>query len=214
MRNSRFGQGVALASVLGLCLAATAQAQDEGVKRVEQLTRKARSMVDAIANAKLQLLKTMDVYNTLMSEAAADRKGAYKKLQQEIATTTERRATIVTRASDVDLEAEALFKGWSDSLAAIGDPALRQRSEQRLATTKAHLAEIRNVGQKAAEVYGPVMKTLDDQVTYLGHDLNAAAVASLKPDAAKLNTEVQELGKRIDETITTANEAIAALEPQ
>lgn len=212
MTRFRIGRTATLACVL--CVAATAQAQDEGVKRVEQLTKKARSMVDAIATARQQLVKTMDVYNTLMAEGATDRKGAYKKLQQEMATTTERRAAIVTRASDVELEAEALFKGWTDSLAAIGDPALRQRSEQRLAATKAHLAEIRSVGQKAADVYSPVFKKLDDQVTYLGHDLNASAVASLKPDAAKLNGEVEELLKRIDDTIATANKAIGALEPQ
>jgi hypothetical protein len=58
------------------------------------------------------------------------------------------------------------------------------------------------------------MKTLQDQVTYLGHDLNPSAVASLKPNAAKLNDEAKELVKRIDDTITTANTAIGALRPQ
>ena len=58
------------------------------------------------------------------------------------------------------------------------------------------------------------MKTLADKVKYLGHDLNAQAVASLKPDAEKLNKEVQELGKAIDDTVTTTNTKINAIRPQ
>jgi ElaB/YqjD/DUF883 family membrane-anchored ribosome-binding protein len=110
-------------------------------------------------------------------------------------------------------EADALFKSWADSAAAISDPDLRKRSEERLTKTKASFADIGTVGQKATELYGPVMKALQDQVTYLGHDLNPSAVASLKPNAAKLNGEAQELAKRIDDTITTANTAIGALRP-
>ena len=70
------------------------------------------------------------------------------------------------------------------------------------------------MGEKAGQQYGPVMKALADHVTYLGHDLNATAVASLKPDAAKLNKQVQELVKAIDETVATANQKTAALRPQ
>jgi hypothetical protein len=57
------------------------------------------------------------------------------------------------------------------------------------------------------------MKSLGDQVTYLGHDLNAGAVASLKPNAAKLNTQAKELDRRIDETMATANKTIGTLRP-
>ena len=50
------------------------------------------------------------------------------------------------------------------------------------------------------------MKALGDQVTFLGHDLNASAVASLKPDAAKLNKQSDELVKRIDQTMAAAQQ--------
>lgn len=212
MKRNRFGYGLAIPVVL--CFAATARPQDEGVKQVEQLTKKARATVESITNTKLQLLKTLDVYNGLMTEGAADRKGAYKKLQQEMASTDERRAEIALRVGEMQSEADVVYKNWADAAAAISDPALRKRSDDRLAATKASLEEIRTVGQKAGELYGPVMKALQDQVTYLGHDLNPSAIASLKPDAAKVNADAQELVKRIDDTIATANKVIAALGPR
>ena len=212
----RFESVVATAAAVVLCGAATvrAQAQDEGVKMVEQLVKKARSTVEAIANTKAQLGKTMEVYNTLMADTGTDRKGLYKKLQSEMNSTEERRAQIKVHADETNVEAQNVFKSWSDSASAISDPALRKRSEDRITTTRASLDKVRAAGQKASELYAPVMKTLQDQVTYLGHDLNAASVASLKPDAAKLNTRVEELNKQLDDTISTANTAIGSISPK
>jgi hypothetical protein len=211
----RFGlvRGLAAAAIV-LSFAVAGRSQDQGVKQVEQLTKRAGATVQAIANTKVQLMKTMDVYNGLMADDATDRKGAYKKLQQEMQSTEKRRSEIALKADEMKAEADTLFKSWTDSTAAISDPDLRKRSEERLTKTKASFAEIGTVGQKATELYGPVMKALQDQVTFLGHDLNPSAVASLKPNAAKLNEQTQDLVKRIDDTIATANTAISGLRPQ
>jgi hypothetical protein len=213
MTRTRFGQVLSAVAVVAV-FGARASAQDAGVKQVEQLTKKCKGTVEAITNTKTQLQKTTDVYNGLLAEDAKDRKDLYKKLQQEMATTDKRRAEIAVRAGEMNTEADTLFKGWADSTAAISDAALRKRSEDRLTKTKASYAQIGTVGQKATDLYGPVMKALQDQVTFLGHDLNPAAIASLKPNAVKLNTSVSELVKRIDDTISTADTTCAALRAQ
>jgi chromosome segregation ATPase len=204
---------VTFAFVVALTPAAAASAQDEGVKQIEQLVKKSGATVSTIAETKLQLKKTMDVYNSLLADDASDLKGLYKKLQKEMDATEKKRAEIPTRANEMNAEAKALFDGWAASAAAIESPDLRQRSEERLERAKTSYAEIGTVGKKAADLYEPVMKALRDQVAYLGHDLNTSAVASLKPDAAKLNAQVDELNKSIDDTITTANTNIGALRP-
>jgi Protein of unknown function (DUF2959) len=213
MKRFGYGQGLAAAAIV-LSFAVAGRAQDEGVKQVEQLAKKAGATVEAIANTKVQLMKTMDVYNGLMADGATDRKGAYKKLQSEMESTEKRRAEIGVKADEMKAEADTLFKSWADSAAAITDAGLRKQSEDRLAKTKTSFAQIGTVGQKATEIYQPMMKALQDQVTYLGHDLNPSAVASLKPNAAKLNDQSKELVKRIDDTISTANTAISGLRPQ
>jgi DNA repair exonuclease SbcCD ATPase subunit len=213
MKRFGFGQGLAAAAVV-LSFAVAAPSQDEGVKQVEQLTKKAGATVEAIANTKLQLMKTMDVYNGLMADDVKDRKSLYKKLQSEMDNTDKRRAEITLRADEMRAEADTLFKSLSDSAAAISSAELRKKSEERLEETKASYDRIGTVGQKAIDLYGPVMKALQDQVTYLGHDLNPSAVASLKPEAAKLNEQANELVKRIDDTISTTNTAIGELRPQ
>ncbi|HEY5906781.1 MAG TPA: DUF2959 family protein [Vicinamibacteria bacterium] len=214
MKHAAFVRvALTIANIVAVAGVARAQ-QDQGVKQVEALVKASGNTVQAISQTKTQLMKTMDVYNALMADVAADRKKLYKDLQKEMDNTEKRRAEITTRGGAMTIEAETLFKGWETSAAAIESASLRKKSEERLRQTKAAYAEIGSVGQKAAQLYQPVMKTLADQVKYLGHDLNPEGVASLKPDAEKLNQEVQRLGKAIDDTIATTNTKIDAIRPQ
>jgi hypothetical protein len=212
MSHRRPWRGVAVLAVLALAATAGAQS-DEGVKQVERLVKASGNTVKAVADTKLQLVKTLDIYNALMADDAKDRKKLYNSLQKEMENTEKRRATIGEVAATMSAEADTLFKQWTDSAAAIENADLRKKSEERLAATKASYAEIGTVGQKASDLYGPFMKDLQDQVTFLGHDLNAEAVASLKPEAAKINEAASKLIQSIDDTITTANTNIGALRP-
>src|SRR5262245_42270859 len=205
---------IALAGAAGVAAAASAAAQDEGVKQAEALVKASGDTVQAISDAKLQLEKTMGVYNALLADDAKDRKKLYKDLQKEMENTERRRTEITRRSGAMTNEAQGLFRSWETSTAAIENASLRKRSEERLQKTKASYAAIGSVGEKTQSLYQPVMTTLADHVKYLGHDLNPGAVASLKPDADKLNKRVEELLKAVDETIATTNGNIDALRPE
>lgn len=213
MSHGRLRRGVAVLAALGLAATAAAQS-DEGVKQTERLIKASGNTVKAIGDTKVQLMKTMDVYNALMADDATDRKKLYKNLQKEMQKTEERRAKITEESAKMNGEADTLFTQWADSAAAIENPDLRKRSDERLAATRASYAEIGTVGQTADDLYGPLMKALTDQVTYLGTDLNPSAVASLKPEAAKINETATQLIRKIDDTIGTANKNIGALRPE
>jgi hypothetical protein len=189
-------------------------AQDEGVKQIQQLIKKATAGVESITDAKLQLQKTMEAYNAVLAPDVKDRRDTYKKLQKEMASSEKKRAEVVTRSNEMNTEADKLFKSWEGSSAAISDPDLRQRSGQRLTVAKQRFDEIRTTGQRASALYAPFMKSLQDQVTFLGHDLNPSAVATLKPNAEKLNAQAQELFAAIDSTTAAANNNINRLSAQ
>ena len=186
-------------------------AQQEGVKQIEQLIKRAHDQVASINDAKQQLVKTMDAYNAVLAPDVKDRRDAYKKLQKEMADTEKKRGEVTSRSREMNADADKLFKSWEGSTAAIQSPDLKQRSEQRLKTTQDRFGELRQIGQKASDLYAPMMKTLQDQVSFLGHDLNPSAVASLKPDADKLNAQAKELYGAIDNVTTAANSNIAKL---
>lgn len=198
-----------IAMILGSSLGVAAQ--DEGVKQIQQLIKKASAQVESINDTKLQLQKTMDAYNAVLSPDVKDRKDAYKQLQKEIANADKKRADVSAKAGEMNTEADKLFKSWQGSAAAISNPDLRQRSDERLKKTQDRFSQIRQTGQEASSLYTPFMKSLQDQVTFLGHDLNPGAVTSLKPDADKLNAKAQELYAAIDKVTSAANSNITRL---
>ena len=212
MSHGKAWRGVAVLAALALTV--TVGAQDEGVKQVERLVKASGNTVKAIGDTKMQLMKTMDVYNALMADDAENRKKLYKSIQKEMENTEKRRTKIAEEAAKMRTEADTLFNEWANSSAAIENPDLRKKSDDRLAATKASYAEIGTAAQKAGDLYGPFMKALQDQVTFLGHDLNPSAVADLKPEAAKINEASSKLMQSIDDTISTANKNIAALRPE
>jgi len=203
----------AIFSGLAFLAAATVgvRAQEEGVKQIQQLIKKAKSEVESIDEAKQQLQKTMSAYNAVLAPDVKDRRDAYKQLQKEMAAIEKRRAEVTARRTEMDAEADKLFKSWQGSTVAIQSPDLRKRSEDRLKKTQDRFAEIRQSGQNASSLYEPFMKTMQDQVTFLGHDLNPGAVTSLKPDADKLNAKAQELYAAIDKVTSAANSNITRL---
>jgi regulator of replication initiation timing len=212
MSHGKAWRGVAVLAALALTV--TVGAQDEGVKQVERLVKASGNTVKAIGDTKVQLMTTMDVYNALMADDAENRKKLYKSIQKEMENTEKRRTKIAEEAAKMRTEADTLFNEWANSSAAIENPDLRKKSDDRLAATKASYAEIGTAAQKAGDLYGPFMKALQDQVTFLGHDLNPSAVADLKPEAAKINEASSKLIQSIDDTIGTANKNIAALRPE
>jgi len=196
---------------IGIGTAASLSADDAGVQQIRQLIKKATSNVEAIAEAKQQLQKTMNAYNAVLAPDVKDRRDAYKTLQKEMSNADKKRADVSSKAAQMNEEADKLFKSWQNSAAAIQSPDLRQRSDERLKRTQDRFAEIRQTGRSASDLYAPFMKALQDQVTFLGHDLNPGAVANLKPDAEKLNAQATELYAAIDKVTAAANNNIAKL---
>ena len=100
------------------------------------------------------------------------------------------------------------------NLANISSEDLRKRSEERLNGTRERYNGILAAGDKARQVFNPFIASLKDQVVYLGHDLNPSALASLEPDADKLNKEGEVLFKKIDETVDEVSGYITSLKFQ
>jgi uncharacterized coiled-coil DUF342 family protein len=212
LRMMRVYAVVVVATALGT--AAAAQGQNEGVKQVEQLIKKASAVQKSIDETKVEVQKSMDAYNVVVAPETTDRKSAYKKLNKQVEDTKGKRAEIPKQIDAVKVEADTLFKGWAESAATISDPDLKAQSQKRLTDAKARLADIQGSAAKAGSLYNSFMKTLQDRVTFLGHDLNDTAVATLKPANAKLNAQATDLYAAIDKVSGEIAASIQRLSPK
>jgi len=190
-------------TVLGLAvglvaLTATFALAQAGPDQTAKLTKSVESTVKSIEATRQQLEKTVAGYNSIMDQTAKDTKDAYKGLGKDITESEKKVEQARLKVDEMNAEADRLFTSWKESSAAITDPDLRKRSEERLADAQVRFQKIAAAGKETRQTFDTVMTDLKNQSTYLGNDLNASGIASLKPDAAKFNTRAKSLFGKID----------------
>ncbi len=183
----------------------------EGLKQTDKLIAKAEGTVKQAVSAREEIQKTLDSYNALFKSDVKEVRDAYKSVEKGIERTEKQREAVKLAMDEMKTEADAYFASWTESLPQIESPDLRQRSEGRMAETRGQFDGVLGAVGDARAQYEPFVKNLKDQWTYLGHDLNAEGLKSLKPDADKLNAQAGELFKKIDAGMKKANDYIASL---
>ena len=142
---------------------------------------------------------------------AKDLKSAYKDLGKDIAESEKKVADGRPKVDEMNTEADGYFAAWKASAAAISDPDLRKRSEERLADTQARFDKIAVAGKDTRQSFDTLMTDVKDQSTFLGHDLNASAIATLKPNAAKFNARANTVFSKTDGVTKMYEEYIASM---
>lgn len=115
------------------------------------------------------------------------------------------------RIDDVEEVAEDLFDEWKDELNQYSNAKLRRASEVKLTDTKRQFNQMLRSMHQAESKMAPVLATLNDNVLYLKHNLNAAAVSAIKGEFANLKTDISGLISDMSKAIDESNQFIATL---
>jgi ubiquitin len=214
MRDSRDKMTLVLALVAAVAvLRATPAAAQAGPDQTAKFLKTVEGTAKAIEESRAQLQKTVATYNSITDSTAKDVKNAYKDLGKDIAESEKKVADSRPKIDEMNTAAAAYFAAWKESVAAISDPGLRKRSEERLADGQARFEKIAVAGKDARQSFDALMTDVKDQSTFLGHDLNASAIASLKPDAAKFNARATALFAKVDGVTKMFDEYVASMKP-
>jgi chromosome segregation ATPase len=218
---SLLDKGIRVGSFIAMMLVLTVPARDaaaqifgsdpESLKRTDKLIEKAERTVKEAVSARDEIQKTLNAYNAVFKSEDKKVRDAYKAVEKGMERTEKQRETAKLAMDEMKTEADAYFTSWNESLQQIESPDLRKRSETRMAETRGHFDGVFSAVADARAQYEPFLKNLKDQWTYLGHDLNAEGIKSLKPDADKLNAQAVDLFKKIDVGLRKANDYIASL---
>src|SRR5512134_2389264 len=182
MTGSRIGLIFVLVAAVA-ALRATPVAAQAGPDQTTKFLKTVEGTVKAIGDSREQLQKTVATYNSITEMTAKDLKGAYNDLNKDVADSEKKVTEGRPKVDEMNTAAEAYFAAWKASAAAISDPDLRKRSEERLADAQARFGRIAVAGKDARLDFDTLMTDVKDQSTFLGHDLNASAIATLKPNA-------------------------------
>ncbi len=200
-----------ICSALALAPAATLAQSTQGQKLSDRLVSRAEATIRSISGAEDQYKVTLAAYNTLLEGKAEDNQKAYKGLVKEVGRTEKALENVRSRVAAMDTSAQEYFTDWEQSIAAISSDDLKQRSQTRLDETKKQYAAILEVGQTAGDHFAPMLKSLHDQISYLGQELNPSSLASLADKAEKLNADSLVFYEKIEATLQTAGEYVDGL---
>ena len=190
-------------------LASSAQTPErsrtEGLKETERFVKAGGNTSEAVANARLQLQRTLDSYNALVTEPSKNMKGDYKKLMKSMDSMNDKLADAREKVENMQQAGDTYFAGRASTIENIQDAQLRETATQRMTESQKEFAGVLRSLRETSEALEPFRKELADQITFLGSDLTPSAMTALQPNAEKLNARGAELFARTDSSITTAN---------
>lgn len=174
------------------------------VDRVE----KARN---AQEGAKEQFKTTLEQFQELTGFQGGNLEAQYKRLSKEYERCRDRAQAVTDRINGVESVANAMFSEWKQELDQYENAELRRTSQQRLDESQDRYKQLIQTMRRSEASMKPVLAAFNDQVLFLKHNLNAAAISSLEGTAAQIDQDVQQLIKDMETAIAEADAFISEL---
>ncbi|MFT5732845.1 MAG: hypothetical protein ACJAZN_000669 [Planctomycetota bacterium] len=175
---------------------------DSLVSRVEQVHLETELSRQAVYSAILALgplfAKDFNGDATVSFEAFAQATEACEKQANEL------RAHV----SPMRNSATSVFQRWEKSLDDFSSPNMKQRSSDRLESTRERFAEVQEDAVLAQTAFDELNGQLRDTVLFLGHDFNSTSVAEIEEDAFAIRDRARELGRTFDNCMDAAAEYV------
>ncbi|MBL9145613.1 MAG: DUF2959 domain-containing protein [Verrucomicrobiaceae bacterium] len=135
----------------------------------------------------------------------------YNKFKAEYEDCDAQAKQVSSRIKEMNRVARDLFREWEKEIAEISTPALAADSRMKLSATRQRF-EVLSANLHSSEAsMAPVLRQFRDQVLYLKHNLNAAAIGSLRTTADGIQADIQSLLGRLDQSVREADAFIGSL---
>lgn len=222
--KSRHGFRVALAAALlipgvsGVGCTSTEIAVKEqlGFAKREQLVSKVGATRDSQQEAKQQFESALAEF---LAVTDAGRNADVKQMEARYATLrksyerSESRADAVRgRIRETERVGEALFREWKSEIGQYSSEQMRASSQRQFDATRAQFDQLVGAMRAAAGKMDPVLAAFKDQVLFLKHNLNAAAVGSLSGVATQIQSDVSTLVREMEASIAEADAFIRQMQ--
>jgi hypothetical protein len=199
-------------SILGGCASTYYGALENiGIEKREILTRRVDSAREAQAGAQEEFKDALEQYRALVNFDGGELARVYDKLSNQYEDLEGEANVVRSRIEGIENVGTALFREWRRELDDYSSADLRRRSEAQLRETERRYEQVLAAMNTASERMDPVLELFEDQVLFLKHNLNAAAIAGLENERIQIEREVERLIAEMDRAIAEAEAFIAAM---
>jgi len=184
-----------------------------GIHKRDLLVGNVEDTRDAQEDAQEQFKDALERFGSVVDIEQTGLQKAYKLLNAEYEDSVAAADEVSEQIGEVEDVAEDLFEEWAEENTQYQDASLRRDSEQRLVQTRARYKEMLASMKEAEASMRPVLETLEDNVLYLKHNLNAQAIGSLRATFDNLEADIDQLIDRMNRSIERSNAFIAEMKP-
>ncbi len=148
---------------------------------------------------------------SLYTVDAGELEKVYDKIKDDYEDATDRAQDIGDRIDTIDSIAEDLFEEWDREIGEISNPNYRAKSRQQLDETKTKYGSLASSLKKAESSMDPVLTHLKDNVLFLKHNLNAAAIGGLSTEMEGIEADIEQLIADMRASIAEADRFLETL---
>lgn len=136
---------------------------------------------------------------------------AYNRFKGEYEDCEAQATAVRDQIREVDTVARDLFREWEKEIRQYESASLAADSRRKLADTRSRFEQLSSSLHAAEATMDPVLRQFRDQVLYLKHNLNAAAIGSLRGKADNIQYDIQRLLEQMNRSIAEADRFIQTL---
>jgi hypothetical protein len=182
-----------------------------GVYKRDLLKKNVEEVRDDQKKATEQFKDALTRLKEMYGFEGGDLEKTYNKLKADYDKSEDRANAVKERIRKVETVAGDLFKEWEDEIGTMENSRLAASSRQKLSETKAKYESLHASMLRAESSMEPVLTQFHDQVLYLKHNLNAAAIGGLKGETVDIEKEIQNLIRDMNASIQEADAFIEGL---
>jgi len=182
-----------------------------GVEKRDLLKKAVVSARDSQEEAATEFKDALTKLREMYAVNGGDLEKNYDKLKGEYEDAEQGATAVRKRIRDMDQVAGDLFAEWEKEIAEFTNPTYASNSRRQLNETRTKYQQLAASVKSAESSMEPVLKQLKEQVLYLKHNLNAAAIGSLRGEAASIQADITRLIDQMNGSIRQADEFIKTL---
>lgn len=148
---------------------------------------------------------------SLYGGTGSDLEKTYTRLKADLETCRAGTEDVRKRIRSMDEVADDLFAEWQSEIGKFTNPTFAQDSRRKLEDTRARYRQLSGSLKAAQSSMDPVLRSFEEHVLYLKHNLNASAIGSLKGEAGRIERQIQDLLKQMNGSIAEADTFIRTL---
>lgn len=182
-----------------------------GVEKRDILVDRVEEANESQQEAQQQFKSALDEFSQLINFDGGDLQDAYESLSDQYDASKGSAERVTSRINKVESVANALFVEWQEELGQYSKESMRRTSEKQLKDTERRFNSLLKSMRKAEAKMAPVLASMQDNVLFLKHNLNASAIGALQGEFGNIKQDIDQLIDEMNTAIAQSNDFIASM---